>query len=1106
MSVFTIPMPSQNDASVIILQQILGSVIQNVMGLPACTTAAGTPCPEGTTFAPMIQAFNTGLLAFGSIILAIMLFVGTMNSAADGQFLGREWNSIWTPVRLIVGLLFIVPLSGGYCVGQYIFLYVILIGVQMGTSLWNSVLNDVFNNFSPPAEPSYIRNYILTMLQENLVLNFVDNQMQMKTANQTETIPVPTGYTLKVGTIPPDFAKAIIGGIDGQPPVRGVDNDAVSCYSLFNSPAAVSACESNLGLILTGATTINTSANWSENGVGVGSSFFWIGSNGKNITTATDILANPTDYGTKEWDGVAADGLIGVSGEYIYTPPVASNIKSTDPQTQAVQMKLASDSATGLQNFQNNCIGSLGGVTVPPVWQSPTGAIAASCAGSTTQGYLLNQIEQTELSDAVGLLANGTYADCSKGSGAAPSCSMNPDGFVYTPSPISYVDATGAQQTYQPPSVTLGGSWWNAAYSYLILDAQFSANLGQLATAIQNLMTAGFAGANITGDLTLTFYYALAEFGPLYNSTTTPDNFNIFPQVDANSASPAVTTTPTLLNTDLFKVNSSTDTTPAYIGFGGQAVGVGPDNITLQLNNINAADLFLPGASNNLAWNRAIQVYNPNAYPNPTYPNTNTEIPCPLSKIQAADPDIVQLYSALQNLPSTYQITLEFLLNNVAANCSTIGGATVTYTSLVDPLENLMYTLQQNGAINANGQDILPVNQAMNSIFSQLLGNAQVSGVAAGETPVGLNSVMQDVYNLGLPYNGDILASQFSMIQQIRSAGIEMIMNVVASMNDVYTQYKLIMAGLQSNLQSDESQASVAAGLSSAGSIPIIGSAFSSAGQILIAETTLDMQVQTLTTMSNIGLQLMWMPVFLFVMTSLFTAGVQFALVVPFMPYMMFWGGQMAWVLGVIEAVVAAPLVMLGLAYPGGNQYLGHAQPAVKMLLAVVFRPVLMVIGIVTAMILTYILISYSAQGFHVIADNTLQALPPNNQTISGVMSCILLFSYCSFLMMAVTKCFSPIYSIPDAVMQYIGAHGSSAGKEEAQQFGQAAEKTAGSAAQAGSQALEQGVKAQQTKGQNQAEIAQKSAQTKFDTWTAGGKGTVDTIKNVAEAAEGGGE
>ena len=127
-SIFGFILPDPSDQSVQILQNIIGA-IDGMLGVP------GEPLGPTTLFAEMMLKFNHLLLGAGTVLFAIMVFVGTMNTSHEGTLFGRQWNAMWTPFRLIIGLIFVVPLQSGLCLGQKIILYAILIGINIGTKL-----------------------------------------------------------------------------------------------------------------------------------------------------------------------------------------------------------------------------------------------------------------------------------------------------------------------------------------------------------------------------------------------------------------------------------------------------------------------------------------------------------------------------------------------------------------------------------------------------------------------------------------------------------------------------------------------------------------------------------------------------------------------------------------------------------------------------------------------------------------------------------------------------------------------------------------------------------------------------------------------------------
>ena len=1110
MSILSLPLANINDQSVMILQQILGPVVQNIIGTP-CTDSAGGACTVGTAFPDMIRAFNYLLLGFGTIIFAIMLFVGTMNSAADGQFLGRECNGVWTILRLMFGLAFIFPLQQGFCFGQYVFLYIILIGVNMGTSLWNSVLQDAFTNYTAPAIPSYIFNDAMVMIEQNLVLDTISSFMNVEGNGTSSTVAF--NQTLTPETITPPVAQIISNLINGQ---IAVDKNNIqsyvtppspaACVNIYGLPAAVQDCENDLMTALASPGSF-TGIPWGPPG-NSGMAYFFIGTKPPaSLTGLGPLMMTNTKAFIAAWPGGQPNQSIQAQGSFTFSFSQSKTVPNAIGQ------------------FGQDVIYGPPGSSAPPPLPFPTDVPSSEAfnnryaLNSTTQTYV-----QTVMQSIYDNPQNQTFQKCTQGEVSDSNgdftytCSMNDDSnnpsvpsaannYSYTISGIPYVpnNSSTGQPVYGPGiTIPMGNSWWYAGESYLILDQQYASNLQQLSQAINNLMIDFSGNGNVTGGISLGFNYAVLLQGelalPVASSPFMNTNYSIVRDTgtsaggvaNANDYYTAMVDQERGYFMQTFKIDPNC---------GASSSGAPPAGTNCQ-TNVDLSALSVGSSSE--AWLTAIGPYNPNQSTNPVTSSGATSniaggvTPTPVS-YACIDANRTQaLYNQLLNTPGIYQVPLELLFQYLG-NCT----STANYTAAHDAVQNLMNVLQVNGVLQVS-QETLPVNQAMNSMFSKLMGNAGVANVANGGTPVSLNSVMQDVYNLGLDDNSNIVGGQFSLIQEVRGAGIEMITTCITSMQDVYLQYQLVINGLLAQVKKTETDAQVGAALSATGAIPFIGPISAAAGQAVMLNATLHIQVLTLTTMSNIGMQLMWLPLFLFVMTSLFTAGVQFALVMPFMPYMMFWGGQMAWVIGVIEALIAAPLVMLGIAHPGGNQYFGHALPAVKMLIGIVFRPVLMVIGLTVGILLTYILINYSAEGFHIVADSTFNTLPTGNTTLAGIMSCLLLFTYCSFLMMAFTKCFSPIYSIPENVVQWIGGQAGSAGKEESQQFAQSAEKTAGAAAQAGGEALSKGIQSQQTRGQNMSDVTQKKEQTKFDQNSAISKGVGDSIQQVGKAAAGG--
>jgi defect-in-organelle-trafficking protein DotA len=121
--------PPPSDLSVIYLSNIFG-VVDGVL--------SGT---GSQIFGRMMGVFNASLLALGSMLLIYTIIVGTLYTAHEGEFLGRQWSSIWIPLRSVLGVSLLVPKASGYSMIQIIVMWVVIQGVGAADKVWNAALD-----------------------------------------------------------------------------------------------------------------------------------------------------------------------------------------------------------------------------------------------------------------------------------------------------------------------------------------------------------------------------------------------------------------------------------------------------------------------------------------------------------------------------------------------------------------------------------------------------------------------------------------------------------------------------------------------------------------------------------------------------------------------------------------------------------------------------------------------------------------------------------------------------------------------------------------------------------------------------------------------------
>jgi defect in organelle trafficking protein DotA len=174
-----------------------------------------------------------------------------------------------------------------------------------------------------------------------------------------------------------------------------------------------------------------------------------------------------------------------------------------------------------------------------------------------------------------------------------------------------------------------------------------------------------------------------------------------------------------------------------------------------------------------------------------------------------------------------------------------------------------------------------------------------------------------------------------------------------------------------------------------------------------------------------------FVPLLTTLLIAMFVMGATLAYYVPLIPYILFLFGGVGWIIGVIESIVAAPLVALGIAYPEEHEILGKAQPAVMLLTNIFIRPSLMVIGFIAAISLTYVGIWLLNLGFA----NSLVALTAGTRGFAWIIAPIAILAIYTLLVVQIlNQAFGLIHVLPDEVLRWVGGGGKQFGEAKGEE------------------------------------------------------------------------
>jgi defect in organelle trafficking protein DotA len=205
------------------------------------------------------------------------------------------------------------------------------------------------------------------------------------------------------------------------------------------------------------------------------------------------------------------------------------------------------------------------------------------------------------------------------------------------------------------------------------------------------------------------------------------------------------------------------------------------------------------------------------------------------------------------------------------------------------------------------------------------------------------------------------------------------------------------------------------------------------------------------------GLMMIALPLIFMMIIPLYMVAIMLAYYVPLVPYIIFFFGVIGWLLAVLESILAAPLVALGVTYPEGHEMFGRADPALMLLTNIFFRPTFMIFGLLAGMILSYVGLNFLNSTFA----GVLNSVTGGGSIDPFVMISVLVI-YGGLVVVFFHKTFSLIHVLPDTILRWIGGQGA--------QFGEYAggEQSVRGAAQ---QSAEKGTQAAQQAGQSSVEM-----------------------------------
>lgn len=153
----------------------------------------------------------------------------------------------------------------------------------------------------------------------------------------------------------------------------------------------------------------------------------------------------------------------------------------------------------------------------------------------------------------------------------------------------------------------------------------------------------------------------------------------------------------------------------------------------------------------------------------------------------------------------------------------------------------------------------------------------------------------------------------------------------------------------------------------------------------------------------------------------LLMAGFTLSYVLPMIPFFIWLGVIISWLIQCVEAMIAAPLWAVMHLHPNGDDLTGKGANGYNLVLTLVLRPVLMIFGLIAALSMVVVLGGFVNRIF---ADVFIASQQDSGILVFLVGMIATPFIYCGVMYMLIKKMFSVIHVIPDELLKWFGGNG----------------------------------------------------------------------------------
>lgn len=186
-------------------RQALATIYGDVVNNPLASSEAGG---VDTILASIFQVLNGALLVVGSLWACYIIFRKLTRTAHDGAVFDKQNTTVWGPVRIVWGLVSLVPTANGWSLSQLLMLWsasTMGIGIaNLSTDAAISAFEDGKGMVVQPAMPSTLQ-LAHNLFEANICMHGINAGLAEAAAQgglvtqggYVQQVPTSSGFTLK---------------------------------------------------------------------------------------------------------------------------------------------------------------------------------------------------------------------------------------------------------------------------------------------------------------------------------------------------------------------------------------------------------------------------------------------------------------------------------------------------------------------------------------------------------------------------------------------------------------------------------------------------------------------------------------------------------------------------------------------------------------------------------------------------------------------------------------------------------------------------------------------------------------------------------------------